>query len=108
MSAAKMNALHWHLVDTQSFPYVSVAYPGLSKQGAYHPTHVYTPSDIRRVVSYAQERGIRVIPEIDTPGHVWAGFVAMNPPVLTDCYQTDGTLVRTRSASSQGIVVPMG
>jgi len=39
-------------------------------QGAYHPmSHIYTQSDVRRVISHARQRGIRVIPEFDSPGH---------------------------------------
>jgi hypothetical protein len=49
-----------HIVDIESFPYVSVAFPQLSKHGAYHPDEVYTPEAIKQVVRYAKAHGIRV------------------------------------------------
>jgi len=58
----------------------------MSETGAYSPDHVYTADDIRTVVNYARRRGIRVIPEFDTPGHVREGYLALDPPILTTCY----------------------
>jgi hexosaminidase len=59
--------------------------PTLPDAGAFHPTEVYTHQDVQHVVEEGRLRGIRIIPEIDTPGHVWAGFAAIDG-LLTTCY----------------------
>jgi len=74
MSFNKMNILHWHIVDEQSFPLYLNCYPDLSKKAAWNPNYIYKADDIKQVINYAYTRGILVIPEIDTPGHAkcWA------------------------------------
>lgn len=73
MSHAKMNRFHWHISDSQSFPYVSKAYPQLAKYGAYSEQEVYTQDDIKGLTEFARVRGIQILPEIDAPAHIGSG-----------------------------------
>ncbi len=73
MEAVKMNVFHWHLSENQGFRAESKIYPlltGKGSNGAY-----YTQAQMREVVEYAQDRGIRVVPEFDMPCHTTAWFV---------------------------------
>src|SRR5215475_10999106 len=73
MAAVKMNVLHWHLSDDQGFRVESKTFPKLAGMGS--EGHYYTQEEIRDFISYAHDRGIRVVPEFDTPGHSRSWFL---------------------------------
>lgn len=74
IAASKLNTFHWHITDSQSFPYVSKSQPKLSQLGAYSPKQIYTPEDVEEIVQYGKELGVRVMPEFDAPAHVGEGW----------------------------------
>jgi hexosaminidase len=74
----KLNVLHWHIVDSISFPCGSDTYPAFAQHAAYDPAAIYSPAQLRAVVAYGLERGVRVLPEWDLPGHGdWSGVEGM-------------------------------
>jgi hexosaminidase len=73
MAAVKLNVLHWHLSDDQGFRVESQSHPLLHQMGS--DGLYYTHAQIREIVSYARDRGIRVVPEFDMPGHSTSWFV---------------------------------
>ncbi len=67
LAAVKMNVFHWHLTEDQGFRVESKKYPKLHQLGS--DGNYYTQEQIKDVIAYARERGIRVVPEFDIPGH---------------------------------------
>jgi len=73
MAAVKMNVMHWHLSDDQGFRVESKQFPKLHEMGS--EGLFYTQDEIREFLAYAHDRGIRVLPEFDVPGHSRSWFV---------------------------------
>jgi hexosaminidase len=73
MAALKLNVFHWHLSDNQGFRVESRKFPKLQAMGS--DGLYYTQDEVRDLIAYARERGIRVVPEFDMPGHSTAWFV---------------------------------
>ncbi|KAK5835433.1 hypothetical protein PVK06_011121 [Gossypium arboreum] len=81
MSYAKLNVLHWHIIDEESFPLEVPSYPKLWN-GAYTKWERYTIEDASEIVSFAKMRGIHIMAEVDVPGHAesWgAGYPDLWP-----------------------------
>lgn len=73
MAMVKMNVLHWHLSEDQGFRVESKKFPKLHELGS--DGNYYTQQQIKEVIVYAADRGIRVVPEFDMPGHSTSWFV---------------------------------
>ena len=74
IAAVKMNVFHWHLTDDQGFRIESKVYPKLTELGS--DGKFYTQDQVRELVQYARDRGVRVVPEFEMPGHSVAWLVA--------------------------------
>lgn len=74
MASVKMNVFHWHLTDDQGFRVESKIYPKLQEFAS--DGQFYTHEQIKDVVAYADDLGIRVVPEFDVPGHASALLTA--------------------------------
>jgi len=73
MAALKLNVFHWHLTDDQGFRIESRRFPRLHELGS--DGNYYTQEEVRDIVEHARDRGIRVVPEFDMPGHTTSWFV---------------------------------
>jgi hexosaminidase len=87
MAVHKLNVLHWHLTDDQAWRLEIKKYPRLAEIGGWRVPAgaagksgkiggVYSQDTVRRLVAYAAQRGITIVPEIEMPGHATAAIVA--------------------------------
>lgn len=84
MAFNKLNVFHWHFSDDQSFPLVSKTFPQLSRLTSYRRHWTYNSSQVSDIIQYAADRGIRVMPELDSPGHTYS--LRSIPSLLAKCY----------------------
>ena len=84
MAAVKLNVFHWHLTEDQGFRMQSKVFPKLTGSGS--DGLFYTQDDAREIIRYARDRGIRVVPEFEMPGHstawqyAYPEFASGKPP----------------------------
>jgi len=85
MMFSKLNVFHWHLSDSDSFSFFFPSHPNMTKFGAFSSKQVYSQQDIQDIVNYAYVRGIRIIPELDSPAHVGGWAKAPEAAPLINC-----------------------
>jgi hexosaminidase len=82
MALSKLNVLHWHMIDSQSWAVEIKAYPEMTGD-AYSANEVFTQDTIKKIVAYAAARGVRILAEIDMPGHASSGWGKIDESLLT-------------------------
>ncbi|MEV8100162.1 family 20 glycosylhydrolase [Kitasatospora sp. NPDC085879] len=86
------NQLHLHLTDDQAYRLESTVIPA-----CVAPQH-YTKADLRTLVAYASSKGITIVPEIDTPGHMAAALACRPDLSLTTAFGTGSLDLRNAAA----------
>lgn len=84
MQVNKLNVLHIHFSDDQSFPVQSLVHPRLAEDGSFGSSYVYTQDAIKSLVSFAQNHGVVIIPEFDMPAHS-SSWGAGYPELMVNC-----------------------
>ncbi|MET7859988.1 beta-N-acetylhexosaminidase [Streptomyces sp. NPDC005318] len=123
IAAHKLNVFHFHLTDDQGWRIEIKRYPKLTEVGSWRTrTKIghrasevwdetpyggyYTQDDIREIVAYAAERHIRVVPEIDIPGHSQAAISAYPELGNTDVIDTSTLSVWDTWGVSPNVLAP--
>ncbi|MEU7556368.1 beta-N-acetylhexosaminidase [Streptomyces sp. NPDC044571] len=123
LTAHKLNVLHLHLTDDQGWRVEIKRHPRLTGVGAWRPRSrwghrasplwnetphggFYTQDDIREIVAYAAERHVRVVPEIDVPGHSQAAIAAYPELGNTDVVDTSALGVWDDWGISENVLAP--
>ncbi|MFD9543048.1 beta-N-acetylhexosaminidase [Streptomyces sp. NPDC060022] len=123
LAAHKLNVFHFHLTDDQGWRIEIKRYPGLTETASWRTRTkyghraselwdetphggFYTQDDIREIVAYATERHIRVVPEIDIPGHSQAAISAYPELGNTDVVDTSALSVWDTWGINPNVLAP--
>lgn len=123
LAAHKLNVFHFHLTDDQGWRIEIKRYPGLTETASWRTRTkyghraselwdetphggFYTQDDIREIVAYAAERHIRVVPEIDIPGHSQAAISAYPELGNTDVVDTSALSVWDTWGINPNVLAP--
>ncbi len=124
LAAHKLNVLHLHLTDDQGWRVQIERYPLLTEVGAWRPRTrlgwgrepevwderphggFYTQDDLREIVAYAAGRHVRIVPEIDLPGHSQAAVAAYPELGNVDVVDTRTLGVKTDWGISPHVLAP--
>ena len=73
---SKLNILHWHLSDDESFQIKLNSHPELAQESAFKPGQYYNVDQVKNLIALAKKNAVSIIPEIDSPAHVRSWGIA--------------------------------
>ena len=79
----KLSVFHWHITEVDSFPLELDSVPELAERGAYGPNQKYSKADVADILEHARLMGVRVVPEVDMPGHMESWGLAFPDMVIS-------------------------
>lgn len=91
MALSKLNVLHLHITDSQSWPLEVPGFPGLTQAGAFAPYAVYSTGALAKLTNYSRDRGVRLLIEVDNPSHL---TLRSGPNITVACGGTAGDPVK--------------
>lgn len=100
MARTKLNRLHIHATDSQSWPLDIPSLPELARKGAYQPHLVWTAADLEEIQIHGASRGVSVFVEIDMPGHT-ASVAQAYPDLITAYNELDWSTFAAEPLSGQ-------
>lgn len=111
MALVKLNVLHWHISDDDSFPLHSPSYPNLAPDAAFSSSMIYKKQDVLEIIAQARRYFIKIVPEIDSPSHTRA--LGLHEPLrkILTCFDTRRTVEikgygRVRGGPPEGVLDP--
>ncbi|KIV80171.1 hypothetical protein, variant [Exophiala sideris] len=100
MAQTKLNRLHIHATDSQSWPLEIPSLPELARKGAYQPNLIWTVDDLREIQARGASKGISVFVEIDMPGHT-ASIAHAYPDLIAAFNELDWSTFAAEPLSGQ-------
>ena len=100
MATTKLNRLHLHATDSQSWPLEVPSLPELARKGAHQPDSVWSTQDLQQLQEYGVHRGVSVYIEIDMPGHT-ASIAHAYPDLISAFSQPDWATFAAEPLSGQ-------
>jgi hexosaminidase len=100
MATVKLNRLHIHATDSQSWPLEIPSLPDLARKGAYRPDLVFTAEGLRQIQTHGASKGISVFVELDMPGHT-ASVAHAYPDLIAAFNELDWSTFAAEPLSGQ-------